>query len=330
MKRKNDCQQKDNNNPNVTVSEKNYDNNNPNVIENYHINNQQNEQKSTIFEKFFYKNENDKFKCLKCELEMTENNCYKHIKICKGVPKNTCRYCEKQFNHRSNLSRHQKTCKSKMELIPVNEHNNYISSQVNNNITNNNGNNIHGDHNNINSNNHITINALGDPQMYLQWYYKRESEDPEKFQKFLSDVVKNGQSGMCDLMKDVHLNNNYLEYQNLKKTNKKDPTCEYYDGQEWQFGVFRNCILKSIHEFKDMGFFDKIIEENQSCCRNFFHEVAQPLRLLSEDTIDAIYDKLDFDQSNIDFLTKHTNDMIHLLSIMFYVENKKKNSQVIV
>jgi transposase-like protein len=37
----------------------------------------------------------------------------RHGKICKGVPRNVCRYCRKEFKHRQNVSTHQKNCKSR-------------------------------------------------------------------------------------------------------------------------------------------------------------------------------------------------------------------------
>jgi hypothetical protein len=285
---------------------------------------QNNSDPETLFDKI---NGTDIVRCTKCKKVMKQSNIIRHISVCKGVPTNTCQYCNKEFKHQPNLSAHQKICKGKEKALIVPTNNEEQQQITNNNIntqTNNNGNNMVGDYNVQNNNTqNITINALGDPKMYLDWYYKRESENPEEFQKFLSNVVKNGQNGMCELMRDVHLNTKYLENKNIRKTNKKDPTCEYYDGQEWQLGVFENCIMKSLEEFKGMGFFDKIVEDNKNCCTKFFSEVARPLDLLSKDTVDEIYEKIKFEANKIDLLRKYANDMINILGILFYFENKK-------
>ena len=157
-------------------------------------------------------------KCLKCEREMSKKYFAKHIATrCKGVPQNTCKICRKQFQSRSVLSRHLKTCSNKLVVrtdstnltennnnITTHNHNNQqIATNIQNNVNNNNITN-----NNINNYN-ITIKFGHEDMKYLE--SKREiDERVDQAIQCLSDVL--------DL---VYFNADHPENQTIRKTNKK-------------------------------------------------------------------------------------------------------------
>jgi hypothetical protein len=55
-------------------------------------------------------------KCIKCDKEVTKKCIKKHLDVCRGVPKNTCKFCFRSFNKHQGCSKHQKICK----LNPIN------------------------------------------------------------------------------------------------------------------------------------------------------------------------------------------------------------------
>ena len=57
-------------------------------------------------------------KCNQCMKELTKCNFARHLKTCKGVPKNTCMHCKRLFNTLSVLCRHKKTCKMNPANMP--------------------------------------------------------------------------------------------------------------------------------------------------------------------------------------------------------------------
>lgn len=48
--------------------------------------------------------------CYQCALVVLSRNYKRHKTRCKGVPKNTCEHCRREFKHASSLSRHRKSC----------------------------------------------------------------------------------------------------------------------------------------------------------------------------------------------------------------------------
>lgn len=51
-----------------------------------------------------------KTQCTQCASVVLSRNYKLHQARCKGVPKNTCKNCRKEFKHASSLSRHRKIC----------------------------------------------------------------------------------------------------------------------------------------------------------------------------------------------------------------------------
>ena len=60
--------------------------------------------------------DDDNVVCVACKRTVIKTNYKRHLPVCKGVPKNTCRYCLFKFSTQPAHSRHQNRCK----LNPVN------------------------------------------------------------------------------------------------------------------------------------------------------------------------------------------------------------------
>ena len=50
-------------------------------------------------------------RCVKCEKQVTKRCIKKHLDVCRGVPKNTCKFCFRSFNKHQGCSKHKKICK---------------------------------------------------------------------------------------------------------------------------------------------------------------------------------------------------------------------------
>lgn len=57
--------------------------------------------------------------CIQCEKIVTRRCIQGHLKVCNGVPKNTCEYCLRKFNNRQCKFSHQKICKQNPVNIPL-------------------------------------------------------------------------------------------------------------------------------------------------------------------------------------------------------------------
>jgi len=152
--------------------------------------------------------------CNQCLKELTKSNFARHLKTCKGVPKNTCMYCKRLFNTPSVLCRHKKTCKMNPVNMPppppppqpepsseqYNVQNNYINNNTNN-------------QNNLNVTNNFNFNFGEENVKYIL-----DHEDPRyaSASKSLKDTV--------DL---VHFNENHPENQTVRKLNKKSDLMEF-------------------------------------------------------------------------------------------------------
>lgn len=148
-----------------------------------------------------------------------------------------CEYCDKSFSLGSNLNRHLKSCKSKLNNINelklkelfheeqelllkrINElehivQNSTMMGTINNNCTTNSTNNID---NSIN----ITINNYGHENLdYL-------TDD------FMAKLISRPASAIPNLFKEIHLNDNHPENQNIRITNKKLPHAQVFKHNRW-------------------------------------------------------------------------------------------------
>jgi len=172
--------------------------------------------------------------CKLCCKILLKVNFNRHFKVCRKVPKNACKYCEKQFNTPSVMCRHQKICKQNPMNMddddnvtecsffdnqgnePTIINNSNHSNNTNNNANMHNTNtmhdsiNIHGNRNtsNIETTNNFAFNFIGHENL------SHLSNEPNFLQKLKSygkngvyGVGKNISSIICD---PEHPENNTL------------------------------------------------------------------------------------------------------------------------
>lgn len=76
----------------------------------------------------FSKLNDSQYECNKCN-KIISTHLTRHLANCKGVPRNVCVFCKRQFKHQSSHSRHQLTCKQN----PTSDNNKGINNGVINN-----------------------------------------------------------------------------------------------------------------------------------------------------------------------------------------------------
>ena len=179
--------------------------------------------------------------------------------ICKSL---SCKYCKKQFNHRNNRWRHEKTCKSKDSVIVIDankiillenkiiELENKINATTNKSINKTNKN-----INKTNNTNNGTINNTTTGTIINNTTNIKVSfgeEDLEKIStKDQKSILNYGYMSMIKLIEMMHLNKEYPEFNNIKIHNLKDKYAKIYD--------------ESIKNFTTVSKKDTI--ESLICCR---------------------------------------------------------------
>jgi hypothetical protein len=255
--------------------------------------------------------------------------------IIKKTDKTICDYCNKQMSSYKNLNRHLKTCKIKEKKLleyedlkqeheemkkAFEELKSMMSEMMNNkcklhpkkfqkliNSTNNSNNNSNNNltiNNQIN-NNQINIIALGDEN--LNDVFSKE----EKLK-----ILQRGYSSLEEIIKHAHLNDKYIQFQNIIITNKRSNDAYVYNSD---IGKFILCDKKEILEELIIYRMDDLIE--------FYNEYKNKLdpkivKILE----DMFYVRRDDDK----YIDRKTNDF----NVLFYnLSNKdlikyKKNDDI--
>lgn len=202
-----------------------------------------------------------------------------------------CSFCAKLLKSHAALCRHKKICKNN----PKNE--GYIVqlkdtveelrgmvvqqqaviqklSQSQSPSVNHYGNINHG--NQVNQVNHITINGLGKEDITHITGHPR-------FPDFMVKCIRDKVEGVCNYLVKKHFDPAHPENHNIKKTNRKDPFMECFDGRKWKV---RHCedILEDIFlniQTEFANFVDEAFAENGGINRNwmdnFMKQVGVPL-----------------------------------------------------
>lgn len=171
-------------------------------------------------------NASERVQCLKCERVMFHKWFITHqTHHCKGVPRNTCPVCLKQFQCRTVLSRHHKTCKFKLAKKEE-QTTTLITNSPQTNITNTNSHNqqtIHTNSHNNTVNNHICIRFGNENLEYIK-QMREIDERVDMVIRCLSDVVDY-----------VYFNADRPENQTVRKMNKKSDLIETrLNKDEWE------------------------------------------------------------------------------------------------
>lgn len=161
-----------------------------------------------------------------------------------------CQFCERKFNLKSSLYRHQKVCKKsperdllkKVEEMQASRHEDlkkfdamktmleHLEAKINNTTTN-------SYNNNTVINNTQVINGFG------------QEDTSHLTSQFLDRCVKKTNMGLIDLLDKLHFGAGHGRNANVRITNRKLPLAEVNDGNQWKF-VKKD---KAINDMVDRG-----------------------------------------------------------------------------
>lgn len=201
-----------------------------------------------------------KVRCTNCTKELLRKSLNKHLTTCKGAPLNTCPKCKQIFNHRSNLSRHKKTCNytepPQMEPQPT------VFIQNNN-------------HNNT-VNNFIIQNQFGKED--FSFILDKLCEDPR-----LTRVA----TDFKDAIALVHFNRDFPENQTVRKMNKRSNTIELLSSTEperWEMEPFDQGFAKVLSNIKSQLRLDINCDVPKTFIREHLYHLSktQPLTSTTE------------------------------------------------
>jgi hypothetical protein len=155
-----------------------------------------------------------KVQCTKCNKIVTRKCFNSHLNVCRGVPKNTCKFCFRSFNKQQGCFKHQKICKSNPDnsdttsnndtnIIEISNeeeiHNQVINS--NNQVMNNSNNNNNTVHNNI-----INFNSFGDEGIEQLGEYLSGRKDDSKIIERMRQLGKKKIYGIREIQNDIFFN----------------------------------------------------------------------------------------------------------------------------
>lgn len=201
--------------------------------------------------------------------------------------KNKCRYCQKSFSRKYGLTRHlDRRCKEKNKIMvdreevynqlvdqlenkyqkQIQEMKDEISKLKNTKNTNNSINNgqiMTGGENTINTGTiHTTNNTIN-----LIAYGKEDFNNIDM--NVFKRAISQGYNSIPALVKDLHFNENYPEYQNAYIPSHKDSAAMVYDGAQW--------LLTDKNEVIDKMYDDKLdILENKF--EEFYDNLNDPIK----------------------------------------------------
>jgi len=170
----------------------------------------------------------------------------------------SCKYCDKKVQTKSSLNRHFKICKLKPITISdlpsiessiknkINEQllivNNNYSKVINNNVIN----------NTQNIQNIIVMDKIN-----LREFGKEDLDHITD--EVMNKVIKYPQTGILNLIREIHFNNTMPQNQNINILNKKEQFIEIYNGKEWKKQDKKTAIQNIITSKKDI--MDDYVEE---------------------------------------------------------------------
>ena len=281
--------------------------------------------KSMWHHKNKYHTENTQF------IPIISPSCPQHIpniptyEIIKKTEQTICEYCNKQMSSYKNLNRHLKTCKIKENILQKNEEIKEITLQEIEELKKQNE--------EIKKQNEETTKAFNElKKMMLEMMNKNCKMHPKKFQKLgtnsnnltitnnnqiniiqlgdenLNDVfskdeklkiLKRGYASLEEIIKHTHLNDKYLQFQNIIITNNRSNDAYVYTSE---LGKFILCDKREILEELIVYRMDDLVE--------FYNEYKNKLDPKIVKVLENMFKLKDDD----DYIDKKTNDF----NVVFY------------
>jgi hypothetical protein len=254
--------------------------------------------------------------------DQSENN-LENITEIKLTDNTICIYCDKKLSAYTHLRRHLKTCKEKeRKLIEYDELKKEHSEMKKNfeelktimlemmnnkykmhpkkmqkiiNTTNNNNTNSH---NNITINNQINIIELGDEK--LNDIFSKE----EKLK-----ILKRGYSSLEEIIRYTHLNDKYIQFQNIIITNSRNNQAYMYNNK---LGKFILCDKKEILEELIIYRMDDLLVFYDEHKNKLEPKLRTNLEKMFQLKDDDEYGKRKRDEFNILFYNESNKDLLKI------------------
>ena len=235
-----------------------------------------------------------KVRCTKCTKELLRKNLNKHLTTtCKGCPSNTCPKCKRTFTHRSNLSRHKKSCNytepPQMETQPTV----FIQNNTNTNNT---------------VNNFIIQNQFGKEDFSFILDKLCQDEDPR---------LTRAATDLKDALVLVHFNRDFPGNHTVRKMNKRSNTIELLSSTEperWEVEPFDQGFDKVISNIKSQLQLDIHCDVPKTFIREHLYHLSKTQPLTSTAEILSKYP----DNTK----EMYMNDVIKYFQQRFQFENK--------
>jgi hypothetical protein len=225
----------------------------------------------------------------------------------KKTDKDQCDFCNKKLSSYKNLNRHIKTCKNKNIIIQENENLKKELSdikkvlleimnkkckmhpkqlqKINNMISQNNNNTI-----NTQNNNQININIIELGNEEISYLFSEK----EKI-----SILKKAYGSLEELIKKVHLNKKFPQFQNIIITNIRNNQAYIYSSELGKFILCdKNSLLEDLIEYR----FDDLI--------GFYDEYKDKLEPRLVEKLESMFD-LKHDDNYIDRKSKEFNVLIY-------------------
>lgn len=209
-------------------------------------------------------NKTDIFYCNSSEENLNENNLSSLMDL-NNVKRVVCMYCNKSYSSNTNLNKHLKNCKSKIENDQIKILNDRIellekmSKETKLNNSNNNHSSINANNSNTSSlNSHSTINSNNTTTTnnIIVKFGKESIDTLTNEEKYMICTKGNGAS--LALIKCLHLNPKYPQYHNLFINDNRFLHAHVYNGNKFEISN-TNLIIK--HLVDNTSFqLDKILD----------------------------------------------------------------------
>ena len=209
-----------------------------------------------------------------------------------------CNYCGNCYSTNSNMRKHEKTCKIKIEKENENEKDKKIEELIknqeemkeiveklllekSNTITNNNTNNTNNTNNSTNNSHNTTNNMTNN--IIIHNY----GDEDTKY--ITSDYILNllkykPAKAIPELIKHTHFNEEHPENQNIKITNKKEPYIKVRKNDKWELQNKEDTINDLIDR-QQVHLMDEVIEEKieEKCSNSEKNNIDRCNDLYNED-----------------------------------------------
>lgn len=168
-----------------------------------------------------------------------------------------CKYCDRILKNRSSLTRHLKICKIKpITILDLPSIESSINKKIDEKLTNIQQNYSKIINNTVNNTQNIN-NIILMNNIKLREFSKEDIDHITD--EIMNKAIKYPQTGILNLIKEIHFNNQYPQNQNINITNKKEQFIEVYNGKEWEKQDKKIAIQNMITSKKDI--MDDYVEE---------------------------------------------------------------------